>query len=181
MSIIYDALKKVEKSNNPDFKVETEKSNKHYSPKTKTYLAYALVVCVGLFIGNIIFGFLTKTNSFLNKEKKQSTQSLVKNRPSVTKKPIVSRYKGLAQKTLPAAPKVTPHTPPSTSADIKKGPEAPWVLNGVFFSENEGYALINNQIAKEGDVIDGATVKRISLNEVELEANGSAVKLSNRF
>jgi len=170
MSIIYDALKKVEKSNNPDFKVETEKSNKHYSPKTKTYLAYALVVCVGLFIGNIIFGFLTKP-----------AQSLVKNRPSVTKKPIVSRYKGLAQKTLPAAPKVTPHTPPSTSADIKKGPEAPWVLNGVFFSENEGYALINNQIAKEGDVIDGATVKRISLNEVELEANGSAVKLSNRF
>lgn len=55
------------------------------------------------------------------------------------------------------------------------------MLNGVFFSENEGYALINNRIVKEGDALEGVTVKRIKLDEVELEAeDGSTIKLSTK-
>lgn len=67
----------------------------------------------------------------------------------------------------------------SKPADIQKQSKISFSLNGVFFSENEGYALINNQIVKEGDKIDGATVMRIGLDEVELEFEGSTIKLSN--
>ena len=40
------------------------------------------------------------------------------------------------------------------------------VLNGIFFSQEEGYALVNNHIVKVGDKVGGALVKRIDVNEV---------------
>jgi len=51
-------------------------------------------------------------------------------------------------------------------------------LNGVFYSGNEAYALMNNQIIKVGDIIEGAVVKRISLEGVELEKEGQFVQIS---
>nr|MBC8436521.1 hypothetical protein [Candidatus Omnitrophota bacterium] len=54
------------------------------------------------------------------------------------------------------------------------------VLNGIFFSQDEGYyALVNNKIVKVGDDIDGAKVRHIDFDNVELESEaGLLVKLS---
>jgi hypothetical protein len=52
------------------------------------------------------------------------------------------------------------------------------VLNGVFFSGPDAYGLINNQIVKTGDQIAGATVKKITVTDVELEtADAKVIKL----
>lgn len=55
-----------------------------------------------------------------------------------------------------------------------------WTLNGIFFSGNEGYALINNQIVKAGEEIDGALLREIDKDEVKIEINGSIRVLTLR-
>lgn len=54
-----------------------------------------------------------------------------------------------------------------------------FLLNGIFASdESASYALINNQIAKVGDRIDGAVVKRINQDSVELESGSKNIVLT---
>lgn len=154
MSIIYDALKKVEKSG--ILKVKADKEERYSKSKLKIYFFYFLVICFGVFIGNIFFSFLSQPKGSL-------TQQL----------------EPPAEETLPEPTEEPPlESAPPTSADKEKKLKESLVLSGVFFSQNEGYALINNQIVKEGNLIEGATVKRIGLNEVELEFEGLTVKLS---
>jgi hypothetical protein len=47
-----------------------------------------------------------------------------------------------------------------------------FVVKGIVFSQNKPSALINNEIVKEGQVFNGATIVRIDKSEVEFEANG---------
>ncbi|MBM3255779.1 MAG: hypothetical protein FJZ08_05705 [Candidatus Omnitrophica bacterium] len=76
-----------------------------------------------------------------------------------------------------------PQPPPPGQIEIaapqKKSPSE-LTLSGIFFSEQIGYALINNQIVKEGDKISGATVVRISLDGVDLKYEDSAINLSSQ-
>lgn len=157
MSIIYDALKKIQKSNRTYLDIRVDNGRKY--SKYKVYVFYFLIICVGLFIGNIFFNFLNRNG---HSSLKHTDEPLIKensfapvNKPPLEKKPIVF---------------TTPE---------KKFRES-LVLNGVFFSQNEGYALINNQIVKEGDVIGEGKVKRITLDEVELEYEGAEIKLPAR-
>jgi hypothetical protein len=55
-----------------------------------------------------------------------------------------------------------------------------FILNGIFFSDNDGYALVNNQIVREGDLVDTATVKTITANSVELDNAGKIITLSTQ-
>lgn len=166
MSIIYDALKKVEESNNISSR---EKVSKEHKLKPKIYLVYILVICLGFFIASIFLELFTKPLQI-------NTKVISKNLPQIDKTPDLN----IIPQTLP--PKDTPisesnisYQPPET----KKEPEVSFVLNGVFFSQDEGYALINNRIVKEGDLVDGMTVKRIRLEEVELRnPEGLTIKLS---
>lgn len=74
-------------------------------------------------------------------------------------------------------PPVPPPPPPAVEAKpVEKTPPA-LVLNGVFYSQDQAYALINNQIVKKGDVLDGAIVRRITLEAVELERDGLEIRL----
>ncbi len=154
MSIIYDALKKIEKSN--ILRGGVDKKGKESKTRLKVYLLYFLVACSGLFIGNIFFNFLSAPKDILTRLA----------RPSV-------------KEALPQPRDEIPlETAPTASVGPAKKLRELLVLNGIFSSQDEGYALINNQIVKEGDLIEGATVKRIGLNEVELEFQGSTIKLS---
>lgn len=152
MSIIYDALKKVETSaaaanNNANLKV----TPKNIKRKVRPYLLYALVICFGIFIGSILF------RTWEQSSPKDTAADI--NPPSAAPQPQ------------------QPQQPKTVSVQMQS--KAQFLLTGVFFSENEGYALINNRILKEGDKINGATVTRIGLDEVELEFEGSNIKLSN--
>lgn len=154
MSIIYDALKKVEESFN---KAPPVKLDKRHISRPKTYLMYTLIICVGFFIANIFFGLSTK---FLKKS------ASVADKSQLLQVNIIQKETDLPSQTL------------EVSAETQKPLLPSLILNGVFFSENEGYALINNKIAKVGDVIEGATLKRITLEEVDLDFQGLEIKLS---
>ena len=150
MSIIYDALKKVEISQANDPKTKIKKiahQDEGSKSKPKIYLLYALMICLGLFIANIFYGRLSQKEPYL----------------------------------APTRPTAALEKTPSIETEMENQKETPYplILNGVFFSGGEGYALINNRIVKKGDKIEGATVAQISLDEVELERDGSMINLSN--
>ncbi|UCD17664.1 MAG: hypothetical protein JSV44_01825 [Candidatus Zixiibacteriota bacterium] len=48
-----------------------------------------------------------------------------------------------------------------------------WTLNGILYDENTPSAMINHQIVKPGDIIDGAEVIEIGKQGVILYKNGS--------
>lgn len=150
MSIIYDALKKVETSQANDAKTKIDKGVKS---KPKIYLLYALMICLGLFMANIFYGWLSQK------------------KPADKKEPYLA----------PTPPTAALETNVSVEVEMETQKESlpAFTLNGVFFSGGEGYALINNRIVKKGDKIGGATVVQIFLDEVELELDGSIIKLSN--
>jgi len=165
MSIIYDALKKVETSQTGDSKTKTDKG---FKPKPKIYLLYALMICLGLFIANIFYGRL------LPKPSLNTTDTVTGGRPLIDKKQTVSSSQ---PPTEPAALQTS--TSVETKMETQKESPPLFTLNGIFSSGNEGYALINNRIVKKGDKIDGATIVQIFLDEVDLEFDGSIIKLSN--
>lgn len=172
MSVIYDALKKAEKAiTNSQGKTDKKESPSRF--RVRLYLVYALVICSGLFIGNSVFVFLHRTKT-TSEQPKPLSGILNKD------KPVTARTSGmdLPQPIPPEQQIPATKTPPNVSTEMIKGNEGIWVLNGVFFSEDEGYALINNKIVKVGDTVSGATVKGIYLDEVELQTQEGPVKLS---
>lgn len=156
MSIIYDALKKIEVSTDINSTVKIDAIDKPRSKsKYKIYSLYLLVVFIGFLITSMLLGIFTKTSTKAKRNKEPRPPQI------------------LSAKAIPDV-NVSVHSQPENK------PKTAFILNGVFFSSDEGYALINNQIVKKGDVIDGATVLQIDLDEVTLEAKDSTIKLSNR-
>ena len=169
MSIIYDALKKVEQSSVKDTKPQ-DLGNVHSKHKFKTYLLYVLVATAGLFAVNIFFVFLTHSNKISGANNAGPSEvSLVKAQEKLT-----------LSKEIPPQNKANPPAQQAASSDppVKMSSKGLLILNGIFFSGDEGYALVNNHIVKEGDVVNGATVKRITVDEVEAEVDGEILKLT---
>ncbi len=156
MSIIYDALKKVEQSGNlsPGGIIRPDKAG----PGIRIYLVYTLVVVLGFFAASLFWNFLLSPLP----DKISVASAKLEKAAELENSPIYN------------------YAPPLTAVieSQSQKPAWTWTLNGIFFSQDEGYALINNQVAKVGDVIDGAKVVRIDVDEVELESEGAAIKLS---
>lgn len=53
-------------------------------------------------------------------------------------------------------------------------------LNGVFFSDGKGYALINNQIVAKGDLFEGMRVLGVFDDSVVLDKDGTYFMLNTR-
>lgn len=155
MSIIYDALKKVEQSQGSSLQTKIDKPDK---PGPKVYVTYVLIVLMGIIVASIFWGLFIKPPLATDVASNVDAASKVILLPN---KPI---------------PETTPPLQPP--AVVKSEPRTTFTLNGIFFSQNEGFALINNQIVKEGDNIGSAKVLLIRLDEVELESDGSLIKLS---
>lgn len=160
MSIIYDALKKVEAKFSSSGNISPE-AKRDKKPKTspKIYLVYLLVIGLGIFSANILYRLFTPSFKISSKdykipEKEESTKPQPQNIGSAQESPS------------PMQP-----SPPGESAPVL-------VLNGIFFSGDDAYTLINNRILKVGDDIEGLTVKKIELNQVELKSKDSTIKLS---
>lgn len=162
MSIIYDALKKAQETIDIGSKVQVAAKERHSKSNVRPYLLYTLAVCLVLFLGNIV---LTAS-----REPAKPSALPVAKKPDVTPPPVVQEA-GQAQ----PQPLQT-----QSVSDYKKEAKESFVLNGIFFAEDQGYALINNHIVKAGDAVDEAIVKQISQDEVELEVSGKTVKLSTR-
>jgi len=173
MSIIYDALKKVEGKFD-----ESSQDKENFKPREKTWMNIFLGVMAigaGFFIAAVIFNsgffdrFIKGGYNVLPPAKSIITMNDTKTPPII---PL--------EKSQPATETGHPKdiTPEESATKPILNEVAPTLtLNGVFFSENEGYALINNQIVREGDTISGAEVVRITMDGVELKANGRSIKL----
>ena len=156
MSIIYDALKKVDQSNiNPD--AQPPQQNKNKKSSFKVYLLYILILAIGVFAANIFFKF------FLGPSHGPS----LKTPAALALPPVINATEQLKSENQAANTTVKEETPAPSLA-----------LSGTFFSADKGYALINNKILAEGDSIEGATVVRIGMDEVELKFKDSTIKIS---
>lgn len=158
MSIINEALKKTgqfiqenETKNNPPAKII-------HGPKP--LLIYILILLVGILLSKFIFAMLSH---------KPQGSVLASNKPQGNE---IKTIQPPTPAVLPAGPVLPPEN--------NKTPQPKFVLNGIFFSENDGYALVNNQIVRENDSVDGAKVTRITANSVELDSDGKLTSLSTR-
>ena len=156
MSIIYDALKKVEKSGEPALK--DSKPTPAPKNKIRNYLIYILFLTLGLFASRIFFTYLNRQPSQAKPAKQTKTISPVNNTPK------------------PPPPQQTQPLPAAVNTEVPAKPT--FILNGIFSSGEESYALINNQIVKLGDKISGAVIKKISPEEVLLDSEGSEIRLT---
>ena len=155
MSIINEALKKTEQSIHKNSLPEIPKS------ATKPYIIYILILIAGLFLSNFVFVLLRH---------KTETAVTVKKSPDLTDQPVKEI------KTIPPISVVTPEP----TLEENKTPQANFVLSGIFFSDNDSYALVNNKIVRENDSVDGATVKTITANTVELDSKGLLITLATQ-
>lgn len=157
MSIINEALKKTEK--------QLEKNSAKSGPLAakplahKHLTAYILILLVGLALGNFIF--------FLLKHKTQIIFPAKQNPAPV----ILSTVD---------APHPTAVLPVPATEENKPAPATNYILNGIFFSNDDGYALVNNQIVRENDSVDGATVGLITADSVQLDKDGEIITLTTR-
>ena len=160
MSIINEALKKTEQSIHNNSAKETPPPET--KPSAKPYILYILILVAGLLISNFIFGLLSH---------KTKTTTAQKRVPATPIRP------GGALKIAEPAVK----TPAKEIVlEENKVPETVFILNGIFFSDNDGYALVNNQIVRENDLVDGARIKTITANSVELDNAGKIITLATQ-
>lgn len=170
MSIIFDALDKLEKEKKIDnssvLDKQEEKNNKAINilkslllHKDKKYLAYTIILIVSFFIvksgGPLLYN---KNNNLITQETtyplKQTHSKSVKSSPNPDNNLNIIKISGL------------------DSGIINN---SKLVLNGIAFSfgSKDNFALINNTVVKEGDKINGEVVKQIAENWVELQARNS--------
>lgn len=151
MSIINEALKKTEQH------LQKNAAGDNPLPRkllhSKPFLFYVLILLAGILLGNFIFTLL--------KHKAQPKVIPLKNILPVTKTIDVP---------LPVLP--------SQPLEENKPVEANFILNGIFFSDDDGYALVNNQIVRENDFVDGAKVSLITANTVVLNNAGQTITLN---
>ncbi len=155
MSIIYDALKKIEKTHPQQPQKPTVKK-----PESSFLL---LKIFAGLLILVLLFFLI---NPLIKKD------AIKTNTADKTVAPVT-----LPLPTIPVPEKIKEVT--KTLENIENDLKGKFVLNGVFFTDDQGYALINNRITKEGDSINDALVQRITLEEVELNYQGTILKLNS--
>jgi len=183
MSIIYDALKKVgPKVGESNIGSLQFKTNKKPKPKFYTYLIYPLVLCGGFFAANLLFKFIFPEGQLITKKATQpATAAPLKISPEIAPQPETKLQE---QKTANVAPKSLQETPPSSKDNLLFPPETQeqttplFVVSGVFFSENQGFAIINDRVVKEEDVIEGAKVERINADGVKLKYEDVVIELS---
>jgi len=157
MSIINEALKKTEASIQKNSAKETTTLNK--KTKNKPFLLYILIFIAGIFLSSLIFTIIKQKIAPAH-----FPETAAKTAPILDKEP----------QTAQTAPN---NTTPNLAEEQAK-PEKKFTLNGIFFSDNDGYALVNNQIVRENDPVDGAKVEKITVNTVELNNEGKIITLS---
>jgi len=136
MSIIYDALRKVENKLELTGEKNIAAGIKHMAKKKPHYF-YPVAILAGIVLASVTYNVVTKHS-------------------------------------LAGIFKIQPQDYTQAKFGIQL------TLNGIFFSGDTNYALINNQILKEGDSLKGVRVKRITSEAVELDKNGVVVRLSNK-
>lgn len=139
MSIINDALKKAEQEGRSKFPLLHPLKKLEISQNKYRYFKFTLPFIGILSIISLFFLF----NSLSPKKIGVRKMGSGKNRP----------YSPILSKVIPAR-----------TTRVKAGLS----LNGIVFSEEGSWAVINDRIVREGDIIGGAKLLNIEENSVEL-------------
>ncbi|MFY9402757.1 MAG: hypothetical protein WAQ07_05065 [Candidatus Omnitrophota bacterium] len=156
MSIIYDALKKVEKNTSNS---NNQQANSTFTKKPEIKKPNPLLVLILILLSLV---FIAKTIIHIVKISKAA-------QPSLIPEPI----------TIEPTVEITPQDKIEEPTLIEEPLEPELTLNGVYFQGNERYALINNRVVKPGDTIQNAKVKEINLEKVSLDFEGKVITLLN--
>ena len=170
MSIIHDALKKVQmnlshtgiSNKNPSTSLSLPpiQNIQQQLPTVKNdNLLWGITILIGL----AVVGCATLV-IFITTVNKQSKISSVK--PGATTNTNVREIVSM----------ITPTPAPATN---QYQPDV-LILNGIISTDDEQLALINNQILKAGDYIDGKRVLSISSDKVELFDKGEVLILTTK-
>jgi type II secretory pathway component PulC len=126
--------------------------------KTKVYLLCIVCAGLGVYAAKLLFDYLTQIQNI--------------------------KDAGLKPQSVSVKAEAVPACVPPVNDVKKEHPQAKklarpaLVLNGIMFSPGRSYALINNRIVKEGDTIEGVTVKQISADSVEMQDGQAQFKIS---
>lgn len=164
MSIIYDALQKVGSS----IDLAPEAKAKKRGPRLALYLLLAVVIGVALFFGWRFFSPAVK-----------SAIAPVKEEAILPPAATPPAEEAVSVKEEPAAVLEPSSSPLPAEPEEEIEPLPSFISSGVFFSEGEAFALVNNRIVKEGDTIEGAKVLKITLEGIMLDYNGSPIEISS--
>jgi hypothetical protein len=155
MSIIYDALKKVEPKTS-DIKKET------VGPQPNKPKLIRLVPAIYILIAVVVL-VLVVVKFFLHKQPKEAASVVA-----------------IADKAPSIAQRLPPKQGSSPSKDLptvtKKPP--PLSVSGIFLSGGKYSALINNREVGVGDSIRGVQIDRIDFDGVQISFEGSSWKLN---
>ncbi len=186
MSIIHDALKKVQKSmeqnNTPinPFKLQEDivEVLPSLNPKKKknnsTLLWISIITSVLILFGFVLFIFSeikSKNPKFLfslnlnSIMRTQTHSSKTKITPTPTSSPVKE-----------AAQTPTANTPIANAPPLSPSPTLD--LQGIMASSGQNIALINNSVYEEGAVIDGKKIIKINLNTITIEYNGKQEEIT---
>lgn len=165
MSIINDALKKVQFNMN-----HYSYSNKVSTPQAQNPQVQqswdhknGLLWGITLMIGLAVLGCATLIIFIVSASRQTKVASVRKTSPATTNvREIVNMISN------------------SPSAATGQDQADVLILNGIIFSDTEQLALINNQILKAGDYIEGKRVLSISSDKVELFDKGEVITLSTK-
>lgn len=145
-------------------------SSKGHKSNFKAYLLYASALCLGLFMANLFFNFITKsTNRNIKKLAAKNTQKYTE---KIEIAPALQTDVAMPTEISRISEPQAPVTKPAQY-------QSSLIVNGVFLSQGkQRYALVNNRIVKEGDTIGGLKLIRITLEGLELEnQEGLIIKL----
>jgi len=134
--------------------------------KTKAYPVAVLAILMLVFT----FGGTWLVGSSVKMFKSQSRQPTAGISRSIDSLPHIN--------TLPGAVPGSASSPILDASQAEKFSQPALALNGIMLSSQVPQALINNTISKEGDVVYGFSVVKISRSQVILEKDGQTISLS---
>ena len=176
MSIIYEALKKVQGKTASAAPVLVQPAGKaaagvfKKSTAVRTAVVLIVLLALGMFLTEILinrwFGLRAKREKILPAA--ASYIPLVTDLP-----PSIS-----PSSALEAYPSLEEPITPAQQSPAEPNPQL--VLNGIVLSEEGNIALINDQILKAGDTVEGALVEEISGNQVVLSFKARKITLKSK-
>ena len=174
MSIVNDALKKIEKKRDsanlktPPQKIEEKRGEQppvqmpitppKVSPQKKKKKFYLLKIIIFL-------GIVLTSAFFIKLFSDRSGNPISPRNPMDPVSPISSDTVGSRSERVTPFGQIVETTIPLTGG-------AKFELTGIMFSEDNPVAIINNEIVSEGDTIEGAVVDSIQESRVELSYSG---------
>jgi hypothetical protein len=160
MSIIYEALKKTRENPEGASRETLPKSKDLISPGPSLFKKHAGLAAWGAVLGILFTWIITHRQSV------PAVAPVPIGKTGLTPTLSLSKDSKAAQKTPNAAgsSRALPHL----------------LLNGIVLSEDGNIAMINEQICKAGDEIEGAKIVRITSSQVTLGFRNQEIVLNNR-